>query len=1026
MRKLIQTWVLLAVLSGHASTQAGPPDKHHEIQLGPGHTLKLWFNPQCGWRAKSYDQRYVGCMRQQEHRVYTADDEVLPRMLKNPSNLHWLLDPKEPGQEALYIGPLGLSGGMPPSRLVQNQANKDLSSIAVQATEQGKLGALRRVLGEAQEATDFDGVYEQVFGEGSSEETDFSIFDLTVGEVWELSSYSDLFAVDSLEGQDEEQVGGAKDELVVQAQTGVVLSSTDLVEGLYAPVESEEHQAVCRVLKFKKYEAEYNKALPRAVGLLYKQYVDGKDAEAYGLHVFWRYLLSDPRELVGICQVVLNMRCMEACRADVRGVLAKLHKPILDDITSWVLAACEVRIDVDFKGELLTTVPLLPALERVWGGCPHVLSYDPLAEGMLSRLVKWKKRPQKPKEAAGTLRTLARLLGAAWPSFVRESVLHDVSLGCKHGSSKVRQAAALGLSKGLGACSGEVWKAFLEALTGLCNDSHSDVRQAAALGLSKWLEGVCSEEGCSAIVEALTGLKGNDSDVCKEALGLSKGLRRARSEQCWKGVVSVLVGLCKDDAEWVHKAEAFGLSRGLGNGCSEEDRKAILEALKGLCRDQDWYVRREAASGLSKGLEDGCSEEARQGILETLKGLCKDRDSDVREVAALGLSKALEGTCSKEGRQAILEALQGLCKDEHPWVRGPAALGLSGGLEAEEYTGEGWKAILEVLTSLCKDEHWYVRRAAASGLLQGLEGECSEEGWEAILEALKGLCRDEIYSVRQAAALGLSKALEGCSEKGWKVILKVLKGLCRDDSEWVRQAAALGLSKALEGVSEEAWKAIVETLTGLCRDEHGKVRQAADQALVRAMDQQELLHVLMGSELSSPTLIQVIATYNPCLILPEGCDLKVSKRIQQALTQERHKRGWPKDLLGVRDLPSVLLPPEQGVRGPSKDEWDAQLEDQELPKSDSVSPLQQDQASRIKSVPRSSKHPKSDGAKVGKAVKLLADGHKYGDGKDYGKGYRCYKAVVDVGRHKLADEHGAEVGGMGFKQLESKACKRVA
>ena len=842
MQRLLQAWVLLAVLSGHASLQAAPPDERHEVQLGPGRTLKLWFSPKYGWRAKSYDHRYPGCTRQQKHRVYTAytADEVVLGMLKNPKNLHWLSDPEEAGQEALYIGQLGLAGGMPPSKRVKNQAKKDLSAIAVQAIKKDKMDDLQRALGQAQEHADFDGVYEQVFGAGSSEGADLAIFDLTVGEVRELANYKEV--VSSSDAED--RMVDVGQEILVDARevNTAVMRPAELVRGLYSPVDSEKHQVACKLLRSKKYEAVYSKVLPLTAGLLYKQYVTGKDRAAYGLHVFWRCLLSDPRELIGIHQVVLNMRCMEACRSDARGVLAKLHKPILDDITSWVLAALDVRFDVyrDWHGKIIYActlpVPLLPVLEDAWGGCPHVLSYRLLVEGVLSKLRRWGRLVEQPKEAA--LETLTRLLSGAWPHPVRQAVLDCVLASCEHRSSRVRQAAG-GLSKALQrACSEEGWKAIVEVLAGLCKDADSDVRCAAVRVLSEGLEGGCSEEGWEAIVGILKSLCGDeDGDVRRAAAeGLFEGLEGVHLEEGWKGIVEALKGLCKDTDSDVRRAAAGGLSKALEGMCSEESWKAIVQVLAGLCRSTDRNVRRAAAERLSEGLEGARSEEGWKIIVEVLTDLCKDGDGDVRRAAAEGLSEGLEGVCSEEGWKVIVEDLSGLCKDREWRVRKAAAEGLSEAL-GSKFSEKNYKGVVETLTSLCGDRDYSVRHAAAGGLSKGL-GTCSEQGRKGALEALTGLCKASNSGVRKAAAWGLSKALEGaCSKEGWKVVIEALTGLCKDGSGWVRSGAAEALPKGLGGkCSREGWKVIIEALKGLCKDEDEEVRRAAAEGLSESLE----------------------------------------------------------------------------------------------------------------------------------------------------------------------------------------------
>ena len=797
--------------------------------MSSGHTLKLWFNPKHGWRAKSYDQRYPGCTRQQEHRVYTADDVSLPDLLKNPNNLNWLSDPKQAKGKALYVGQLGLPGGMPPSKHVVSQAKGDLSAIAVQATEQGKIGALRRALDQAQEGADFDDIYEQVFGEGSSEASDLAIFDLTVGEVQELPNYKEI----ALDADAEDRIVDLGEDVLVdpRAADAAVMSPSELVKALYSPVESANHQAACKLLKSKKYEAAYSAVLPFTAGLLYKRYIDGKDAEAHGLHVFWHYVLSDPRELVGIHQIALNMRCIEACDADAKGVLEKLHRPILDDITSWVLAAWDVETVENL------TPALLPVLESVWGACPRVLSYKTLVEGVLNKLQNWNKTSQvSEKVALGTLGTLARLFDAAWPSAIRTALLKNVLAGCKHESPEVRKAAARGLSQALGSkCSEEAWKAILEILKGLFRHNR-DVREAAE-GLSKALEGACSEEVWTARVATLTCLCEDDSEWVRKAAarGLSQALGGNCSEEICNDRVETLTRLCKDKNWNVREAAAGACSQALVN-CSEKAWNAILEDLKRLCKDDSGRVRKAATRGLSQALESQCSDDARKAIIETLMNLCKDDFQWVREVATRGLSQALESQCSDDTRKAIIETLMHLCKDVSGWVRKAAARACSQALETQR-SEQAWQGIVEALTSLCKDEDWSVREAAAGDLSRVLKNQCSDDVGKAIIETLMHLCKDDFQWVRKAAARACSQALETQrSEQAWQGIVEALTSLCKDEDWSVREAAAISLSKALEGAaSEQTWKRKVEVMASLCKDEDWSVRYAAAGACSKAL-----------------------------------------------------------------------------------------------------------------------------------------------------------------------------------------------
>ena len=186
--------LVTALCMGHSSIHAAPPQDHLTISQ-TRQKLCFWFNPKHGWRAKSYDQRYPGCTRQQIHRVYTADGISLPDLLRHPNNLHWLPDPQEPNKQALYVGRLGLPGGMP-SRRVAERASKDLKQIVLKAVQQDKTCRLQVAMQQAGSNEDFSHVYEKVFGEDSSEQEGakhLAIFDLTVGEVRELSNYRHHF-----------------------------------------------------------------------------------------------------------------------------------------------------------------------------------------------------------------------------------------------------------------------------------------------------------------------------------------------------------------------------------------------------------------------------------------------------------------------------------------------------------------------------------------------------------------------------------------------------------------------------------------------------------------------------------------------------------------------------------------------------------------------------------------------------------------------------------------------------------------
>ena len=942
MSKLLLVLTALLLTSSN-SVHATLPQDHLTLSR-PGQLLRLWFSPKHGWRARSYDQRYPGCTRQQIHRVYTADVELLPSIVRNPRNLHWLPDPQEAEKQALYVGLLGLPGGAPSRRAIE-ASSKDLKQIVEAASRVDRMAKLQVALVDAKPEADFSDVYEQVFGSGSSEQENLAIFDLTVGELQDLPAYKEL--VLSRAAKDKTSMTH------VQNPDLTLPRSADLVRALYAPVDSEQHRVPCEALRPKKYEVEYRQILPVTAGLLYKEYVEHKDPQAYGLHLFWRYVLSGPQELLGIHQVVLNMRCIEACRADARGVLDKLHKPILDDITSWVLAA------LDVKAEQGLTPALLPVLEDVWGTCPCVLSYEPLVEGVLSKLRKWQACSPMSKGAA-TQQTVTRLLGLAWPSAVNQALLSHVLVGCQNENSDVRCAAAQGLSKALkaGKLSDVQVRSVIKSLCGLCKDDEARVRSAAAGGFSQALRGKLTDLQEQWVLEALCKLSKNreeyvrsvaaqsvsaalEQELSEVAMGLLierlKGLSRdeawhVRSEvargliyscKSSKLVLEILIGLCKDTSWIVRKTAARGLSTALEKNLSDVAIESIVKIFINLSRDAVWNVRKASAEGLSIALIGKLPDTVVAAVVEILRDLCEDRFAQVRFAAAEGFSKAIKPS-------KLLEDLKSLCRAEKWYIRSAAVQSLSQALEAG-LSRVGTASAVEVFISLCSDNNAYVRRTVVSALSATL-GKVSKNQDTAVLEALCDLCKDTHGYVREAA-VGATRALGRLSEDIQKKLLETLMGLCKDKEAHVRSAAVKGFSTALgqDKLSVSAQKTLVEALMDLRRDKAWHVRQAADQALVALVrnHHQLLVHVLMTFTahrsqlwdwLSPPQLIKTIVTYSPCLVLPRSCDPDTSRRIKYYFSQERKARGWPleRKALAVfkRPLPSKPRPvyPEVGCR----------------------------------------------------------------------------------------------------------------
>ena len=724
-----------------------------------------------------------------------------------------------------------------------------------------------------------------------------------------------------------------------------------ITQSLYRPAHVQTHKEVRKVLQEYKYEMRYRQVLPLTAGLLYRKYADDEDHEAYGLRLFWSYVLSDPKDLIGIYQAVLNIRCMEACRADVDSVLEELHKPILADITSWVLAAWNVRPRLDNLGKpLTTTLPLLNLLEDVWRTCPCVLSYQLLVGDVLSKLHQWKKSAQvPPRVMLSTLATLDRLSGPAWPQVVKEVVLDYVLLACKHHDGYVRQAATKGLAATLkiGVVK-QTWRAALEALARLCKDRDQSVRYAAVEELSKALESQHKED-------LWIGILGTLVDVCKQAnwslremvvQGLVHSLDRKTSEEAWIAVlkmltslsgdanwevrqavvqglawallgsgewearVGALVDFCKDKRWSVRQIAIAGLSEALKGGCPDLAWKAIVRVMVGFSRDRNESVRQTIAQGLSIALE-GKPEEASKGILDVLMHLCKDDAEKVRRAAVGGLVTILQEPCSEGIRQATVAALTRLAKDEVKSIRRAAAKGLSRALEQDP---EGAEGIVKCLNELREDMDPFVRKVAVKGLSAGLDSK-PEEPWSIQVAMLKNHAKHSISEVSVACEI-LSKNLEGnCSKEVGRDIIGVLKPLSKVKNSDICCAAIASLSKALERPCyKRECEAIIQDLKGLCKEASWIVRCAAVKGLSQAFKVQSekqlqaITEILISLSQDKHKCVREAVAVGLAQALACKCSDQVWNKIVATLTPFSMDRDSDMRYAGVVGLSAALQP----------------------------------------------------------------------------------------------------------------------
>lgn len=186
---------LMATLLAYRPSTWATASREQDIilQLTPGHTLRFSYQAYSRrWQVTSQERHFPSCTRQQTHEVYTTQPELLPKLIQQPCNLHWLPHPTQADKTVLYVGPLGLPAGMPSKRAVR-RAQKDLQKILEEAEKSDKTEALKLALQEADPSEDFYEVYHKLFSKDSdliSEKLGISsIFSFTVGGLQSLPDY---------------------------------------------------------------------------------------------------------------------------------------------------------------------------------------------------------------------------------------------------------------------------------------------------------------------------------------------------------------------------------------------------------------------------------------------------------------------------------------------------------------------------------------------------------------------------------------------------------------------------------------------------------------------------------------------------------------------------------------------------------------------------------------------------------------------------------------------------------------------
>ncbi|ETO27417.1 NACHT family NTPase, partial [Reticulomyxa filosa] len=121
------------------------------------------------------------------------------------------------------------------------------------------------------------------------------------------------------------------------------LAAYYLVNCLYEPVESDNHQQVRSILINEQLTPKYAIMISFMAGILYNNIENQNDPSGSGLLYFWKLLHSSPPQIVPIYQLMFYMRCLDACKADTSSSflpsqLQVCHKSLIDSFQSWLIA----------------------------------------------------------------------------------------------------------------------------------------------------------------------------------------------------------------------------------------------------------------------------------------------------------------------------------------------------------------------------------------------------------------------------------------------------------------------------------------------------------------------------------------------------------------------------------------------------------------------------------------------------------------------------------------------------------------
>ncbi|ETO20144.1 hypothetical protein RFI_17077 [Reticulomyxa filosa] len=116
-----------------------------------------------------------------------------------------------------------------------------------------------------------------------------------------------------------------------------------LVNCLYSKEikDDENHEEVCRILTKEQLNPKYSIMIPFMAGILYGNIENEKDSSGSGLLYFWKQLQSLPLQMIPIHQIMLHIRCLDACKVDTESKflshqLKNHHKTLIYSFKQWL------------------------------------------------------------------------------------------------------------------------------------------------------------------------------------------------------------------------------------------------------------------------------------------------------------------------------------------------------------------------------------------------------------------------------------------------------------------------------------------------------------------------------------------------------------------------------------------------------------------------------------------------------------------------------------------------------------------